>query len=76
MTHQLRYGVYVSNSRATAEILLQKAIKEKVIWSNETVKGLLHDLVTLYDEVEHEREAKDYWRAQVNSAVRGAPRGW
>lgn len=61
----MRYGVYVGNSKATAQILLTKAVKGDVIWSNETVKGLLQDIITLHDEIEHADEVIAYWRGEA-----------
>lgn len=58
--------MYVHNSPATAQILLDKAVKGDVIWSNETVKGLLQDIITLHAEVEHERKEKDHHRCEAS----------
>ena len=63
----MRYGIHVHNSKATAEILLAKAVAGNVIWSNATVKGLLQDIITLHGEVEHERKEKDAWRIEATT---------
>lgn len=75
----MRYGVRIYNSRATAQILLDKALHGNVIWSNATVKGLLQDIITLHDEVEHTRRVIEDQRAEVSRLRREASltrKGW
>lgn len=60
----MRHGVYINHSKEDAQALLNRANEGVDYWSSRTVKRLLHDLVTLHDEVEHERSEKDNLRRE------------
>lgn len=66
----MRYGVHVHNSKATAEMLLKRSNEGVDHWSNRTVKGLLADIITLHDEVEHADDVIDYWRGEAEKLRR------
>lgn len=57
----MRYGVWVHNSKQTAQIIIDRLNEsQRLTFTNHTVKAFLMDIVTLHDELAvAEQQARD-----------------